>query len=415
MDHRPGFGCRAYGRGLCQVRLGKQQAAKFPPDAGCQGDLISVVNSTGTIQPVLSVQVGTFVSGPIESIEVDFNSRVKQGDTLAKIDTRTFKANVARDEAAQAHRVADKDRVSALLEQAKNNEKRAKALREKKATYISDSEIDQVTAERASLEAQLKLAEAAIKEADAALSLSKANLEYCVIKAPVDGVIVDRKVDRGQTVAAAFQTPVMFVIAPEMEQRMFVYASVDEADIGMIRRAKEENQPVTFTVDAYPDDLFTGVIFQVRLNPTTVQNVVTYTVVVEAPNHDLKLLPGMTATMSFQIEKHLEVIKVPNSALRYFPKPEEVNPKDRELLDGVALAREESKETGTIRRSASAKAEAAKNRNRRHVWRIDGDLLSAVEIATGISDSEYTELVSGELKSGEQLVTGVRPKEYGSQ
>jgi len=200
-----------------------------------------------------------------------------------------------------------------------------------------------------------------------------------------------------------------------MEQRMFVYASVDEADIGMIRRAKEENQPVTFTVDAYPDDLFTGVIFQVRLNPTTVQNVVTYTVVVDAPNHDLKLLPGMTATMSFQIEKHPEVIKVPNSALRYFPKPEEVNPKDRELLDGVTLAREESKETGSIRRSAAAKAEAAKNRNRRHVWRIDGNLLSAVEIVTGINDSEYTELVSGELKSGEQLVTGVRPKEYGSQ
>jgi HlyD family secretion protein len=394
---------------------GSSKLPNFRQMQVAKGDLISVVNSTGTVQPVLSVQVGTFVSGPIESIEVDFNSRVKQGDTLAKIDTRTFKANVSRDEASRSHRIADKDRVAALLEQAKNNEKRAKALREKKATYISDAEIDQVTAERASLEAQLKLAEAAVQEADAALSLSRANLEYCVIKSPVDGIIVDRKVDRGQTVAAAFQTPVMFVIAPEMEQRMFVYASVDEADIGMIRRAKEENQPATFTVDAYPDDLFTGTISQVRLNPTTVQNVVTYTVVVEAPNRELKLLPGMTATLSFQIEKHPEVVKVPNSALRYFPKPEEVNLKDRELLDGVALAREESKETGTIRRSATAKAEAAKNRNRRHVWRVDGDLLSAVEIVTGISDSEYTELVSGDVKIGEQLVTGVRPKEYGTQ
>jgi len=380
-----------------------------------KGDLMSVVNSTGTIQPVLSVQVGSFVSGPIETIDVEFNSRVKQGDTLAKIDPRTFKANVSRDEAALAHRKADQERVAALLEQAKNNEKRAEALRKKKATYISDAEIDQVIADRASLEAQLKLGQAAVQEAEAALSLSRANLEYTVIKSPVDGIIIDRKVDRGQTVAASFQTPVMFVIAPEMEQRMFVFASVDEADIGMIRRAKDENQPVTFTVDAYPDDLFEGQIYQVRLNPTTVQNVVTYSVVVEAPNHDLKLLPGLTATLSFQIEKHPNVLKVPNAALRFFPKPEQVNPKDRELLEGVALARESSLESGAIRRSASAKAEAAKNRNRRHVWKLDGELLSAVEVVTGISDSEFTELVSGELKDGEQLVTGVRPKEYTAQ
>jgi HlyD family secretion protein len=380
-----------------------------------KGDLTSVVNSTGTIQPVLSVQVGSFVSGPIESIDVEFNSRVKQGDTLAKIDPRTFKANVSRDEAALAHRKADQERVAALLAQAKNNEKRADALRKKKATYISDAEIDQVIAERASLEAQLKLAEAAVQEADAALSLSRANLEYTVIKSPVDGIIIDRKVDRGQTVAAAFQTPVMFVIAPEMEQRMYVFASVDEADIGMIRKAKDENQPVSFTVDAYPDDLFEGQIYQVRLNPTTVQNVVTYSVVVEAPNHDLKLLPGLTATLSFQIENHPDVLKVPNAALRFFPKPEQVHPKDRELLEGVVLARESSIESGAVRRSASAKAEAAKNRNRRHVWKLDGELLSAVEIVTGVSDSEYSELVSGELKDGEQLVTGIRPKEYTAQ
>jgi HlyD family secretion protein len=394
---------------------GSSRLPNFRQMAVAKGELISVVNSTGTIQPVLSVQVGSFVSGPIESIDVDFNSRVKQGETLAKIDPRTFKANVARDEASLAHRAADQERVAALLAQAKNNEKRAEALRKKKSTYISEEEIDRLTTERASLEAQLKLAEATVKEAEAALSLSKANLEYTVIKSPVDGVIVDRKVDRGQTVAAAFQTPVMFVIAPEMEQRMFVYASVDEADIGMIRQAKEQEQPVTFTVDAYADDLFTGTISQVRLNPTTVQNVVTYSVVVEAPNHDLKLLPGMTATLSFQIERHPDVLKVPNAALRYFPKPEEVHPKDRELLEGVALARESGLEAGLTRRSATAKAEAAKNRNRRHVWRLDGELLSAVEIVTGISDSEYSELISGDLKDGQKLVTGIRPKEYVAQ
>ena len=143
-----------------------------------------------------------------------------------------------------------------------------------------------------------------MQEADAALSLSKANETYRIVSSPVDGIVIDRKVDPGQTVAATFQTPVMFIIAPELDERVFVHASVDEADIGMIRNAKDREQPVSFTVDAYPDDLFEGKIHQVRLNSTTVQNVVTYTVVVEAPNRELKLLPGMTATLSFHIDTH---------------------------------------------------------------------------------------------------------------
>jgi HlyD family secretion protein len=377
------------------------------------GKVVSVVNSTGTVQPVLSVQIGSFVSGPIQGTEVDFNDKVAKGDVLANIDPRLFKARVAQDEAGLAHRKADLARVAALLQQARNNERRALDLRKTKSSYISQAEIDQVTADRKSLEAQLDLAEASIQEAEAALSTSRTNLEYTVIKSPVDGVIIDRKIDPGQTVAAQFQTPVLFVIAPEMEKRMYVYAQVDEADIGLIRGAKERGEPVSFTVDAYPDDLFTGKIYQIRLNPQTVQNVVTYTVVVEAPNPKLKLIPGMTANLSFQIEKNDDVLRVPNAALRFYPRLEQVHEEFRPLLEGAGFDGETQaeEEANASRRSAAQKVEAARTRNRRHVWVVDGELLKAIEVTTGISDNENTELVSGDLKEGAQLVTGIRPPE----
>ncbi|MDZ4820186.1 MAG: efflux RND transporter periplasmic adaptor subunit [Planctomycetota bacterium] len=373
------------------------------------GEIIAVVNSTGTIQPVLKVQIGSFVSGPIESASADFNSRVKAGQILAKIDPRIYQANVSRDEAALAHRRADVERIKALLQLAKNNEKRAVDLSKTKASYISDAEMDQVVAERKSLEAQLQLGEAQIKEAEANLSLSQANLEYTVIKSPVDGVVIDRQIDPGQTVAASFQTPVLFIVAPDMEKKMFVYASVDEADIGLIRSAKDRNEPVHFTVDAYPDDLFTGKIQQIRLNPTTLQNVVTYTVVVEAPNAELKLLPGMTANLSFQIEKSADVIKIPNAALRFFPQPQQVHVKYRPLLEGESMQRPDSGSTTEPKPSATETATAARARNKRHVWILEGELLAAVEIETGLSDNSFTELVSKNLKSGQELVIGVRP------
>ena len=376
-----------------------------------RGEVVSVVNSTGTVQPVLSVQIGSFVSGPIKNTNVDFNSEVKEGDELAVIDPRLFNARIAQDEAALAHRKADRARVQALLEQARNNERRALELRKTKSSYISQAEIDQVTAERKALEAQLDLAKASIQEAEAALSTSRTNLEYTVIKSPVDGVIIDRKIDPGQTVAAQFQTPVLFVVAPEMDKRMYVYAQVDEADIGLIRAAKLRSEPVSFTVDAYPDDLFSGEIYQVRLNPQTVQNVVTYTVVVEAPNPDRKLIPGMTANLSFQIEKHENVLRIPNAALRFYPRTEQVHEEFRPLLEGTGFDDETQaeQEAEASRRSAAQKVAASRTRNRRHVWVIDGEKLKAIEVMAGISDNENTELVSGELKEDTKLVTGIRP------
>jgi HlyD family secretion protein len=322
-----------------------------------RGDITAVVNSTGTVQPVLSVQVGAIVSGPIKLTKVDFNSRVKKDEVLAEIDPRTFEAQVARDTASLANREAERERVSALLNQAKNNERRATNLRKTKSSYVSETELDQVVAER------------------------------------------------------KVQTPVMFVIAPELDERVFVHASVDEADIGMIRSAKDREQPVSFTVDAYPDDLFEGKIHQVRLNSTTVQNVVTYTVVVEAPNRELKLLPGMTATLSFHIDTHANVLRVPNEALRFYPLPDQVHNEFKPLLEGQLIEREKTP-TGFDQRSAKEKIKASRSRSKRHVWFVDGEKLAAVEVTTGISDHEQTELVSGDLKDGQKLVSGIRPPEF---
>jgi HlyD family secretion protein len=315
---------------------------------------------------------------------------------------------VARDKAALKTREAEVERARALLKQAENDEQRAYALREENADYISQSELDQVKFNRMSLEAQLKVAEAAVDQALGNLENSETNLEYTDIRSPVDGIVIDRKIDPGQTLAAQFQTPELFVVAEEMDKRMFIYASVDEADIGLIRDAEQRGQKVEFTVDAYPDDLFEGTIHQVRINPTETQNVVTYPVVVEARNPDMKLLPGMTANLSFHIEKREDIVKISNAALRFYPKREQVRPEDQKLLDGAEKdAKEEAPTEDTRQLSATDRIDANRKRSRRHVWAVDGDRLKAIEVTTGLSDNQHTELVDGPLKEGQKLVTGV--------
>jgi HlyD family secretion protein len=360
-----------------------------------RGDITLTVNSNGTVQPVLSVQVGAFVSGPIEKVAVDFNDKVKAGQILARIDPRTYKWAVSHEEAALAHERADLARVRALLAQALRNEQRALDLQKKKA--MADADVEQAVTDRKSLDAQVQLAEAMIGECEANLATAKTNLEFTDICSPVDGIVIDRKVDPGQTVAAQFQTPVMFVVAPDLEKKVYVYASVDEADIGLIREAQARQQPVTFTVDAYPKDSFTGRTAQVRLNPTTTQNVVTYTVVVESANPQLKLLPGMTANLTFQIEKRAGVMAVPNAALRFRPKPDEVSAADRAILDA-----DDSDETRTAGGSPS------RDRSRGYVWVLRDGRPAAVEVATGTSDKTSTELLSGDLADGQEVVIGTR-------
>ena len=275
---------------------------------------------------------------------------------------------------------------------------------------ISDTDYDMSKATYESAKASVEVSRATIQQNEGSLKLAEVNLSYTEITSPVDGVITDRKVDPGQTLASQFQTPVLFVVAPDLEKKVYVLASVDEADIGLIRDAQKRKEPVHFTVDAYPKDTFTGSIAQVRLTPTTVQNVVTYTVVVESSNAGLKLLPGMTANLSFQIEEHKAVLRVPGAALRFYPKAAQVRECDRPILDGTGPDGQPTQDTdAAIAEETTGEAsESNRSAKTRYVWIIDGDLLSAVKITTGLTDKHYTELISGDLRDQQAVVTGNR-------
>jgi HlyD family secretion protein len=252
--------------------------------------------------------------------------------------------------------------------------------------------MDQYRFSRMALEAQVKLAEASVLQAQGNLENSKANVGYTEIASPVDGIVVDCKIDTGQTIAAQFQTPELFVVAPDMDKLMHVFAAVDEADIGLIRRAKERGLSVQFWVDAYPDDVFQGEIYQIRASSTTTQNVVTYPVVVAAPNTELKLLPGMTASLEFEVDSREEAVRVPNAALRYFPRPELVRKEDREIVQPT---------------SGTQTADRRKRGGTRHVWVDDSGKLRAIQVRVGLSDSNHTELLEGDLQPGQKLVVGL--------
>ncbi len=377
-----------------------------------KGDLRVTVNATGTIRPKLSVQIGTFVSGPIIELNADFNDEVKKGHVLALIDPKIYDAAVARDQAGLETRQADVERAKAQLEQARNDEQRARDLFEEDEDFISDAEMDRLRFNRKSLEAQLTVAEASVKQATANLMTSTAQQEYTRITAPCDGMVIDRKIDPGQTLAAQFQTPELFVLGVGMREEMYIYASVDESEIGMIREAQSQDQPVEFRVDAYPGELFEGTIREIRLSSTELQNVVTYPVVVTAENPDLKLLPGMTAYLTFQIEQHDEILKIPWSAVRFFPKLEHVRQEDRHLLKGGEEERKEKEEddqnVSSDDISAGERVEASRNRLRRHVWVRDGEQLRAVEIRLGINDYRYVEVVEGDLEPDQELVVRLK-------
>jgi HlyD family secretion protein len=290
---------------------------------------------------------------------------------------------------------------------ATRDEKRANDLNAEDEFFIAKAEIDRVKYGRIGLEKQLTLAIAAKNQADYQLQRANADRDYCTIKAPVSGIVINRKIEPGQTLAAQFQTPELFIVAPDMRKKMHVHASVDEADIGLIGESQRRKLPVSFTVDAY-DELFHGEIEEIRLSSTTTQNVVTYPVVVAAANQDLRLLPGMTANISFEVDRAEKVLKIPNSALRFFPNPKHVRKEDKPLVEGKAAEEEEEKAVAEQTLSATDRAEARAARSRRHVWVVDNYQLRAVAVVIGISDSKHSQLVSGDLKVGDKLVIGVQ-------
>lgn len=392
--------------------LKERNRPKYRFESVVVGDVTLNVNATGTVEPTQRVRIGSFASGPVAELKVDFNDKIFKGQLLARIDPRIYDSIVLRDQALLDSRIAEVARAQARLQQAENDETRASKLLKINQNFISETEVDQLKFARLAAEADLRVAETTVEQAEANLDNSKGNLAYTEIRSPVDGTVIDRKIDVGQTLAAQFQTPEMFVVAPNMEDEMHIYASVDEADIGLIRQSQLSKNPVRFTVDAYPDEVFnSGEIHEVRLSSTEEQNVVTYPVIVKTPNLDLKLLPGMTANLSFQIEHRSDVLRIPNSALRFYPpNRNRVHPEDRTVLDGVEQETTELSQQTQVNQSASERAELNRNRMRRHVWILEGDLLRARAIVVGISDSRFTELKSGELKAGDQLVIGEQPK-----
>src|SRR5438093_1004737 len=278
-----------------------------------RGDIQDVVGATGTVQAVQTVQVGSQVSGTIQNLYADFNSVVHKGQVIARLDPSSFQARLGQAQAALVAARANVDRSRAAVDDARRKLEQAKALAAEKLLPQSDFDTAQANYDQAV--AQVKANQAAVSQAQANVNQAKVDLDHTVIAAPIDGVVIARSVDVGQTVAASFQAPVLFVIANDLKH-MEVNASVDEADIGRVRTSQE----VTFRVDAYPDRTFRGRVTQVRLQPTTVQNVVTYNTIISVDNDDGRLMPGMTATVSVIVRKSQNALRIPAAALRFRPE-----------------------------------------------------------------------------------------------
>ena len=350
------------GLGFAAWQLMAQRATseKYRTVTAVRADVTQTVSANGTLNPVVLVNVGTQVSGTVKKLHVDFNDRVKAGQVLLELDPALLEAQVRQDEANLAS-------VRAALALAVANEARSKTLWAQDS--IARQALDTAVQARESAEAQ-------VKQAEAQLAKDRTNLDYSVIRSPVSGVVVNRAVDLGQTVAASFQTPTLFQIAQDLS-KMQIDSSFAEADVGSIK----VGQPVQFTVDAFPDRTFRATVKQVRLNPTTVQNVVTYDVVVAVDNPDQILMPGMTAYVNVQVAQHKGVLAVPNAALRYRP------------ADAAEVV---------VRGKPQARAEARSGT----VYVLEGRQLRAVPVQTGISDGRVTEIVAGDLKLGDAVVVG---------
>ena len=336
-----------------------------------RGPITSTVTATGTVNPVVSVQVGTYVSGPIQALYADYNTRVTRGQPLAKIDPRPFQVKVdgARADLNNARAQVDKSKADASLKSA--NLARARELA--RQGIVSRSDLDIAESEAEQTRAQVALDEARVVSAEAKVQETQVSLDYTDIVSPVDGVVVSRNVAVGQTVAASFQTPTLFLVAGDLT-RMEVIGSISESDIGAVTAGQE----VTFSVDAYPSRTFNGRVGEVRNAPITIQNVVTYEVVVTTDNSDLSLRPGMTANVVVTTASKPDALRVATSALRFRPP-----------ADGRA--------------GAGAAAAAEKGPGQR-VWMLDGTgSPRAVAVSTGVQDERFTEIVSG-LSAGDRVI-----------
>lgn len=357
--------------GLFLYLKGNGKDAAFKTEKVSRGEIKSVVTATGTVNAVTTVSVGSQVSGTIKRLMVDYNSPVKKGQLLAQIDPSTFQAQVDQAMANLWSAKANMEKAAVATLDARRTLQRSKDLFAQ--NFIARSDLDTAETNALSAEAQQKVSQAQVGQAQAALKIAETNLQYTNILSPVNGTVISRSVDIGQTVAASFQTPTLFSIAQDLT-KMQIDTNVDEADIGKIL----VGQAVSFTVDAYPDTIFTGKVAVVRNAPITVSNVVTYDVVIQVENPQLKLKPGMTANVSITIEIHPDVLRIPNASLRFKP------------ADTIVISEKKRDKQGA---------------KKTKVWILEKDKPKSVNVTIGLSDGSYTEISVGELKENQEIIT----------
>jgi HlyD family secretion protein len=384
---------------------------QFDTIAADRGRITARVTATGTLSALVTVQVGSQVSGRIQLLNADYNTAVKKGELIAKIDPQLFKASL---EQARANLIAAKGNTAKAKAQAQDLQRqadRAQQLAQRNLIAVADR--DTAVANAAAAQAQVEASVGAEAQANAQLIQAQVNLAYTDIISPIDGVVISRSVDVGQTVAASLQAPTLFTIAEDL-RRMQVDTNVAEADVGKL----SPGMAATFTVDAYPGDRFQGKVRQVRNAPQTVQNVVTYDAVIDVENAELKLKPGMTANVTFVYMDREDVLRVPNAALRYRPPPELLagkgghRPRPGPDPEGAGGAQRWGGAAGAATQRTSLHAPGARERDvsdHKTVWVLRNGQLEPVKIRTGVTDGTYTEVAEAtddSLQPGDAVITG---------
>lgn len=379
----------------------KDDSSKYRLGTLDKGDVTAIVTASGSLSAVTTVQVGSQVSGIVAKIYVDFNSTVKKGQLLAELDPAPFESTV--------------DQRRADVEKAQVDYRNTKIAYDRSKKMVAEQLIAQSDFDTA--EANMLSAQATVKQAEGALKQAETNLSYTKITSPIDGTVVARQYDVGQTVAASFQAPTLFTIAQDLTH-MQVATNVDESDIGRIK----QDQQATFTVDAYPDRTFDGRVSQIRLSPTVVQNVVTYPVLLDVPNPNLDLKPGMTANVTIPVDVKHDVLRIPNAALRFQPDPNDVIKPER---TGQGTPGRETSDRGQWQQHSNgggggSGSGSGGNSTKQASWSHGGSRkgsmvyvpaengkLKPVFVRTSLTDGNYTALEWGDLKEGQQIVTGL--------
>jgi HlyD family secretion protein len=418
--------------GLTVFKDGKNGQVKYRTEKLAKGDIEAVVTTSGAVNPITMVEVGSQVSGKIAKLNVDYNSKVEKGQILAELDLSPFESRVNQSKANYLSAQASLEKAKVTLDNLQKQYERARSLAEK--NLISPEEKDIAEANYLGAKTDLQRAEASVEQAKSQLESSQLDLSYAIIRSPIDGIVISRNMNIGQTVQASFQAPKIFEIANDLS-KMQVECDVDEADVGRI----QEGQKVRFTVDAFPNDSFNGVVKQVRYSPTVTQNVVTYTTIVAVDNPGMKLRPGMTATVSIITGEAKDVLRVPNAALRFTPTlpAEELVKIMKEAGERMMAKRKaeggQEQPTGTPGSGSDQRStqgsggsgsqrmmfsqgggtfgQGSGTRGRRPsmVWYLDeNQQLNVAFVRTGVTDNSYTEIVRSDLKEGQEVIIGLQ-------